>query len=128
MRPVDVDGVRTVAVGTVLWAITFVVLVLFRDDLDAEGVGWWCGLVSPVSGSACSVSNTPASVAMPSPEPVIREEADREDEPVLAEPEAESVEPEPMRMEPEPVRAGRESVPSGSGGAACQAGACAREA
>jgi hypothetical protein len=41
VRPVDVDGVRTVAVGTLLWAIAFVVLAVFRDQLAEEGLGWW---------------------------------------------------------------------------------------
>ncbi|HEX2361123.1 MAG TPA: DUF2530 domain-containing protein [Jiangellaceae bacterium] len=41
VRPFDVDGVRTVAVGTVLWAIVFVVLALLRDDLVEREVGWW---------------------------------------------------------------------------------------
>ncbi len=41
VRPFDVDGVRTVAVGTVLWAIAFIVLAIFRDDLDEQGLGWW---------------------------------------------------------------------------------------
>lgn len=40
-KPVDVDGVRSVAIGTVLWAVAFVVLLFFRDDLDAAGNGWW---------------------------------------------------------------------------------------
>jgi hypothetical protein len=37
----DVDGVRTVAVVTVVWAIAFVVLALRRDSLEADGHGWW---------------------------------------------------------------------------------------
>ena len=41
MRPLDVDGVRTVAIGTVLWAVAFVVLALRRDRLDEQGQGWW---------------------------------------------------------------------------------------
>jgi hypothetical protein len=41
VRPFDVDGLRAVAVGTVLWAIGFVVLAVFRNDLDEEGLGWW---------------------------------------------------------------------------------------
>jgi Protein of unknown function (DUF2530) len=41
VRPVDVDGVRTVAIGTVLWAVAFVVLAVFRDELSDQGVGWW---------------------------------------------------------------------------------------
>ena len=39
--PVDVDGVRTVAVLTVLWAIGFVILAFRKDSLDASGNGWW---------------------------------------------------------------------------------------
>ena len=41
IRPVDVDGVRTVAIITVLWALAFVVLAFFRADLDEAGRGWW---------------------------------------------------------------------------------------
>ena len=41
MHPFDVDGVRTVAVGTVLWAAAFVVLALNRASLDEQGLGWW---------------------------------------------------------------------------------------
>ncbi|RIQ14546.1 DUF2530 domain-containing protein, partial [Jiangella rhizosphaerae] len=41
VQPLDVDGVRTVAVVTVLWAVAFVLLALRMDDLQAEGRGWW---------------------------------------------------------------------------------------
>lgn len=41
LRPLDVDGVRAVAVGTVVWAVLAVVAFLFRDRLDAAGHGWW---------------------------------------------------------------------------------------
>jgi hypothetical protein len=41
IKPVDVDGVRTVAIITVLWALAFVVLAFFRSDLDDAGRGWW---------------------------------------------------------------------------------------
>lgn len=41
IRPVDVDGVRAVTVGTVLWAIAFVVLLSFRADLQAADREWW---------------------------------------------------------------------------------------
>jgi hypothetical protein len=30
-----------VAIGTVLWAVAFVVLAVFRDELSDQGVGWW---------------------------------------------------------------------------------------
>ena len=39
--PLDVDGVRTVAVGTVLWALGFVLLLPFYGQLDADGHTWW---------------------------------------------------------------------------------------
>lgn len=41
VSPVDVDGVRTVAVLTVIWAVGFVVLAFRKDSLDANGQGWW---------------------------------------------------------------------------------------
>lgn len=37
----DVDGVRTVAIITVLWALAFVVLAFRRNELEDEGRGWW---------------------------------------------------------------------------------------
>lgn len=40
-KPVDVDGVRTVLVGTVLWGLAFVVTLVMRDDLVASGREWW---------------------------------------------------------------------------------------
>ena len=111
MRPVDVDGVRTVAVGTVLWAITFVVLALFRDDLDAEGVGWWmwtclAGVGLGLLGLEYTRKRRDAIARAR-----LREEADREDEPVLTEPVAAPVESEPGRAQPVPVRAEPKPVP-----------------
>lgn len=41
VKPLDVDGVRTVAIITVLWAVAFVVLATQRTDLDDAGRGWW---------------------------------------------------------------------------------------
>lgn len=40
-KPLDVDGVRTVLVGTVLWAVAFVVLLVLRDELVDQGREWW---------------------------------------------------------------------------------------
>jgi hypothetical protein len=40
-KPVDVDGVRTVLVGTVLWGLAFLVTLVMRDDLAASGREWW---------------------------------------------------------------------------------------
>lgn len=39
--PVDVDGVRSVTIGTVLWVIAFVVLLPMRGRLEEAGNGWW---------------------------------------------------------------------------------------
>jgi len=42
VQPLDVDGSRAVAVGTLLWALAFVVLlVFFRDDLAQGDREWW---------------------------------------------------------------------------------------
>lgn len=41
IEPLDVDGVRTVALLTVLWGVAFVVLAIRRDALEADGNGWW---------------------------------------------------------------------------------------
>lgn len=40
-KPVDVDGVQSVLVGTVLWVVAFVVLLFFRDELAESGRTWW---------------------------------------------------------------------------------------
>ncbi len=41
VEPLDVDGVRAVAVGTVLWAVAFIVCLLLRDQLAAADTTWW---------------------------------------------------------------------------------------
>lgn len=42
LRPLDVDGTTTVAIGVALWGIAgLVLLVFFREQLVAEGRGWW---------------------------------------------------------------------------------------
>ena len=41
MAPLDVDAVRTVQVGTALWAVALVVCLVMRDDLVADGREWW---------------------------------------------------------------------------------------
>ena len=35
------QGVRTVLVGTVMWAVAFVVLLLLRNQLEESGRQWW---------------------------------------------------------------------------------------
>ena len=44
--PLDLDGVRTMQVGTALWAIGFVVLFLLRHRLAAHGHEWWVGVAA----------------------------------------------------------------------------------
>jgi hypothetical protein len=39
--PVDVDGVRSVTIGTALWVAAFVVLLAMRDRLVESGTQWW---------------------------------------------------------------------------------------
>jgi hypothetical protein len=43
VEPLDLDGVRTMQVGTALWGIGLVVLLLLRDQLEADGHAWWIG-------------------------------------------------------------------------------------
>lgn len=40
-QPMDVDGVRTMTVGTVLWAVAAVALVPFWQTLRENGTEWW---------------------------------------------------------------------------------------
>ncbi len=39
--PLDVDGTRTVAVGSGLFLLAFLALLPFRDQLEDTGRGWW---------------------------------------------------------------------------------------
>jgi hypothetical protein len=39
--PLDVDGVRTVAVGSALWLLGFVMLLPFTGRLAAADRSWW---------------------------------------------------------------------------------------
>ena len=41
--PIRTDHVRTVAIGTALWAVALVALLPFRDELDRAGRLWWYG-------------------------------------------------------------------------------------
>lgn len=41
VQPLDVDGVGAIAIGTILFAIAFVVLLFWRDSLAADGREWW---------------------------------------------------------------------------------------
>lgn len=41
VEPLDVDGLRTVEVGTALWFIGFVALLPFWGTLQETGRTWW---------------------------------------------------------------------------------------
>ncbi|MCK9895105.1 DUF2530 domain-containing protein [Frankia sp. AgB32] len=54
-EPLPYDGVASVAVGTVLWALAAVVMLFFLDDLRDDGHLWWlataiCGFVLGLAG------------------------------------------------------------------------------
>ena len=41
VAPLDVDGVRTLMVGTALWAVAFLALLPFYGRLSDAGRVWW---------------------------------------------------------------------------------------
>lgn len=41
VEPMDVDGVRTMAVGTILWLVAAVALLPFIGTLEEQGRTWW---------------------------------------------------------------------------------------
>lgn len=41
IQPLDVTGVRTVAVGVAIWVVAFVALLPFYDSLENSRRGWW---------------------------------------------------------------------------------------
>lgn len=54
-EPLPYDGVVSVAVGTVLWAVTAVIMLFFLEDLRDDGHLWWlataiCGFVLGLAG------------------------------------------------------------------------------
>lgn len=41
VAPLDVDGVRTLQVGTAIWAVAFLLLLPFYSQLSDHGHLWW---------------------------------------------------------------------------------------
>lgn len=39
--PLDLDGVRTMQVGTAVWLVALVALLPFRSQLEADDRSWW---------------------------------------------------------------------------------------
>lgn len=48
----DTDAILPVSIGTGIWIVALVVLVLMRATLDENGTSWWIGVaaVGTVSG------------------------------------------------------------------------------
>jgi hypothetical protein len=112
VRPVDADGVRTVAIGTVLWAVAFVVLAVYRHDLDEQGLGWWlwtclAGVGLGLLGLEYTRKRRDAIARAR-----LREEADRSDEVDRAEPaDAEPSDPEAAELPAESESVAAEAHP-----------------
>lgn len=41
VKPLELSGIKTVIVGIVAWAVAFVVVLIFRNDLKKDGDDWW---------------------------------------------------------------------------------------
>ena len=41
VKPLDLSGIPSVIVGIIAWAVAFVVVLIFRDDLKKDGNDWW---------------------------------------------------------------------------------------
>ena len=41
VKPLDLSGIPSVIVGIIAWAVAFVVVLIFRDDLKEDGLEWW---------------------------------------------------------------------------------------
>jgi hypothetical protein len=50
VKPLDVDGTRTTAVGAALFLVAFLALLPFHDQLADAGRTWWLGTCLAGSG------------------------------------------------------------------------------
>jgi ABC-type nickel/cobalt efflux system permease component RcnA len=41
VKPLDLSGIPSVIAGIIAWAIAFVVVLIFRDELKKDGLEWW---------------------------------------------------------------------------------------
>ena len=53
VEPLDVDGVRTVQVGTAIWAVAFLLLLPFYGRLSENGTLWWLWTCAAGFGLGC---------------------------------------------------------------------------
>lgn len=53
VEPMDLDGVATMTVGTIVWIVAAVVLFVMRGDLADDGHTWWIAVA--LTGAALGV-------------------------------------------------------------------------
>ena len=41
VKPLDLSGIPTVIAGIIAWALAFVAVLIFHDDLKRSGAEWW---------------------------------------------------------------------------------------
>ena len=55
LEPLEINGITTVIVGTIVWTVATVIMILMRDQLEASGRGNWvwicaCGVLLGLLG------------------------------------------------------------------------------
>jgi hypothetical protein len=55
LKPLEVNGITAVTLGTGIWSVATLVMVLMRDELEASGRGDWiaigvCGIILGLLG------------------------------------------------------------------------------
>ena len=55
LAPLEINGITAVTVGTIIWTVATVIMVLMRDQLQASGRGNWiwicaCGVLLGLIG------------------------------------------------------------------------------
>jgi hypothetical protein len=44
LKPLEVNGITAVTLGTIIWSIATLIMVLMRDQLEATGRGNWIAI------------------------------------------------------------------------------------
>lgn len=55
LEPLEINGIAAVTVGTIVWTVATVIMILMRDQLEASGRGNWvwicaCGVLLGLLG------------------------------------------------------------------------------
>ena len=55
LKPLEVNGITAVTIGTGIWSVATLIMVLMRDQLEASGRGDWiaigvCGIILGLLG------------------------------------------------------------------------------